>query len=125
MVQSVVQGTKEGGFTPAPATPLAPVQRIALAQLGTREDIEQELDAILVLLSQLCTLEPDAAMRQISALSARCTELAVHLHRAESRDRQYTRIRTAQVQPILDDLKTQKEIAKGMVEMRRQDLSLL
>jgi hypothetical protein len=122
---SVVAGSKEGGFVPTPTAPLAPVQVKALNALGTRQQIEDEIDSILVLIGQLCTQEPDEALRNVSAYSARCTTLAVTLHRVEARDRAYTRIRTMQINPILDELRTQKEIAKGMIEMRRQDLALL
>lgn len=122
---SVVEGSAEGGFVPLPPTPPAPIQRLASRLLPPRKDIEDEIDGIIVRITQLCTMEPDQALREVSALSARCTELAVHLHRVEARDRDYTRIRTMQIHPVLDELKTQKEIAKGMIEMRRQDLQLM
>jgi hypothetical protein len=120
-----VSGTREAGFSPTPVVPLHPVQQQAARALGSREDIEAEIDGMLRILADLCKMEPDQALREISSLTARCTELAVHLHRVEARDRAYTRIRTQQIGPLLEDLKLQKEIAKGMIEMRKIDLELL
>ena len=63
-------------------------------------------------------------MREVAAYSARLTELAVLLHRVEGTDRQYTRIRTQQVERFLAELDRQYKIASRLVEIMRQDLEL-
>lgn len=93
--------------------------------LGTRAQIESELDAISASVRQFHRMQPDLVMKMISAFSARLTELAVLLHRVEAYDRQYTRVRTQQVERWLTDLDRQYKIASRMVEINRQDLELL
>lgn len=103
-----------------------PVDRLAPAgELGTRVDIEQELDVIAAALRRFHRQMPDARMREIAAFSARLTELCVLLHRVESTDRQYTRVRTQQVERFLAELDRQFKIASRMVEVSRQDLELM
>ena len=93
--------------------------------LGTRAEIEAELDVVAVAIRACYGKQPDQAMREIAAFSARLTELAVLLHRVESQDRQYTRIRTQQVERLLTECDRQFRIASRLVEVMRQDLELL
>jgi hypothetical protein len=93
--------------------------------LGSRAEIEAELDVVAVAIRAFYCQPPDQAMRQIAAFSARLTELAVLLHRVESQDRQYTRVRTQQVERLLSELDRQFKIASRLVEVMRQDLALL
>jgi len=69
-------------------------------------------------------LEPDQVMRLCSAFSARCTELYIHLHRVEGRDRQWRQVRTQQVERLLAELDRQFKFSSRLVEVRRQDLDL-
>lgn len=93
--------------------------------LGTRQEIEAELDVIAVAVRAFHVKQPDMVMREIAAFSARLTELAVLLHRVETTDRQYTRLRTQQVDRYLEELKRQFQIASRLVEVQRQDLELM
>jgi hypothetical protein len=93
--------------------------------LGSRQEIEAELDVVAVAIRQFHVKQPDQVMREIAALSARLTELCVLLHRVESTDRQYIRVRTQQVERYLKELDLQFKIASRMVELMRQDLQLL
>lgn len=97
----------------------------AAGVLGSRHQIEGELDAILMTIRDFWTQEPDEVMSHIAAITARCTELEVLLHRVETRDRTYKQIRTMQVQKILDELDRQFKIASRLVEVRRQDMENL
>ena len=97
----------------------------AAGVLGSREQIEGELDGILVVIRDFWTMEPDQVMAHCAALTARLTELEVLLHRVESRDRAYKQIRTMQVQKITDELDRQFRIASRLVEVRRQDIESL
>ena len=93
--------------------------------LGTRHEIQTELDVVAVAIRAFHLKQPDQVMREVAAFSARLTELCVLLHRVESTDRQYTRIRTQQVDRFLDELERQYKIASRLVEVMRQDLELL
>lgn len=93
--------------------------------LGSRADIEWELDDALVLIREFCELEPDEVMTRSAALSARMTQLEVHLHRVEKRDKEYSQIRTMQVGKILNELDRQFKIASRLIEIRRQDVEQL
>jgi hypothetical protein len=93
--------------------------------LGTREDIHNELDGIAAAMREFHIKHPDQVMRECSAYGARLTELAVLLHRAESGDRQYTRIRTQQVDRFLKEIESQFKTASRLVEIHRQDLEMM
>jgi hypothetical protein len=54
-------------------------------------------------------------------MTARCTEMCVHLHRLEGK-REWRQIRTQQVERLLAELDRQFRIASREVEIRRQDL---
>ena len=93
--------------------------------LGTRAEVEAELDLMFDQIRKFWQQEPDQVMRVISALSARASELWVNLHRIEGRDRTYKQIRTLQVTPLIEELDRQFKLASRIVEVRRQDLDLL
>jgi len=119
----VVKGSTEGGFVDsAPSEEAVSESR---RQLPSREHIEDELDLMLQTIRGFWNSEPDQVMREVSAMSARLTELWVHLHRIESRDRTYKQIRTMQVNPMLEELDRQFRLASRTVEIRRQDLELM
>jgi len=93
--------------------------------LGTRAEIEYELDGMAYAVRSFALKQPDQVMRECAAYSARLTELAVLLHRVESLDRQYTRIRTQQVERWLTELERQFKTASRLVEVARHDLELM
>ena len=97
----------------------------AASTLGSRAQIEAELDGILLMVRDFYCMEPDQVMQHIAAMTGRLTELEVLLHRVESRDRTYKQIRTMQVDKILAGLDRQFKIASRLVEVRRQDLESL
>lgn len=97
----------------------------AAGTLGSREQIEAELDGIMIVIRDFWTMEPDHVMSHCAAMTARLTELEVLLHRVEVRDRQFKQIRTMQVQKILGEVERQFKIASRMVEVRRQDMEVL
>jgi hypothetical protein len=105
--------------------PGAEVAEAASELLGTRAEVEAELDLMFDQIRKFYMQEPDQVMRVISALSARASELWVNLHRVEGRDRSYKQIRTLQVTPLIEELDRQFKLASRIVEVRRQDLDLL
>lgn len=101
-----------------------PDQEVTFAsrQLGSRQAVEDEIDATLDCMNGFWNQEPDHVMRSCAALSARMTELSVLLHRAETKDKQYHRVRTMQVERVLAELDRQFRISSRLLEVRRQDL---
>lgn len=93
--------------------------------LGSRAEIQTELDVVALAIRAFHSKQPDQVMREVAAFSARLTELCVLLHRVESTDRQYTRVRTQQVERFLAELDRQYKIASRLVEVMRQDIAML
>lgn len=93
--------------------------------LGTRADIEAELDGVAIAIRSFSLKQPDQVMREVAAYSARLTELCVLLARHESADRQYLRVRTQQVERYLAELDRQFKISSRLVEVQRQDMELM
>lgn len=93
--------------------------------LGTRQDIERELDGVALAIRAFPLKQPDQIMRECAAYGARLTELAVLLSRHESSDRQYLRVRTQQVDRYLQEVDRQFKVASRLVEVMRQDLTLM
>jgi len=115
------EGTNEAGFIEDLVPEVA--GQLAWGALGSRELVEDEIDMMLRTIRTFWELEPDQRMRFITAMSARCTEMSVHLHRLEGR-REWRQIRTMQVERLLTELDRQFRIASREVEVRRQDLEL-
>lgn len=99
--------------------------RASMRELGTRDDLEGELDETMDQIQGFWKMEPDEVMQVCAALSARLTQLEVLLHRVESHDKEYRQIRTMQVAKILSELDRQFKIASRLVEIRRQDIALV
>lgn len=93
--------------------------------LGSRQDIERELDGIALAIRAFALKQPDQIMRECGAYGARLTELCVLLSRHEASDRQYLRVRTQQVERYLTELDRQFKISSRLVEIMRQDLEML
>ncbi len=111
-------------LTPVGAVPMQAILAAA-GYLGTKDEIQAELDAIAAAVRQFHVQQPDQVMKQCAAYGARLTELTVLLHRVEALDRQYTRVRTQQVEKGRTELDRQFKIASRLVEVARQDLNLL
>lgn len=97
----------------------------AASTLGSKEEIQAELDAMAAFIRRFYMLPADQVLMYCGAFTARLTELAVLLSRHEIYDRQYTKVRTQQVQRWLDELENQMRIASRLIEVKRQDISLM
>lgn len=115
-------GTAEAGFVSS-VVPEA-VAALSEVALGTRAEVEAEIDHMLHYTRQLWSMEPDEVMKVCAAYSARCTELYVHLHRVEGRAREWRQVRTQQVDRLIQELDRQFKLASRSIEVRRQDLEL-
>ncbi len=100
------------------------VSLTAAQRLGSRQQVEDELDELTEIIRKFWGEEPDFVMRSSSAISARLTELSILLHRAEVKDRQFKQVRTMQVDRLLSELDRQFKVHSRMVELRRQDIEI-
>ena len=101
------------------------VAELSRDSLGSREQVEAEIDAMCVVVRDFYRMEPDEVMRMISGFSARCTELEIQLYRSEGNYREFSKIRTMQVAKLLAELDRQFKTHSRTVELRRQDLEVL
>jgi hypothetical protein len=116
-----VQGSEEAGYVDL--TPPQVAVKLSMGALQSKQAVETEVDLILEQLRTFWRREPDERMRMISAMSARCTELGIHLHRLEGY-REWRQVRTMQIDKLLQELDRQFKIASREVEVRRQDLDM-
>lgn len=132
MPKAVVHGTDEQGFVDA-SVPIDPALLAALANdmapLGTGEPstrvaILMELAGIKAALRTWYDKQPDQVLREASAYSARLTELWTGLRLLEQHDRQWTQMRTMQVQPIIDEIDRQYRFNQSRIAIARQDIDL-
>src|SRR5690348_16019686 len=109
--------------TPVPASisqlPMGAAQLSPVGHLGSRTEIQDELDRMAFAIRAFSLKQPDAVLREVAMYSARLTELAVLLHRVENLDRQYTRVRTQQVERWQKELELQFKIASRLIEVPR------
>lgn len=114
-------GAKEEGYISDLVPEVA--EQLAWGALISRQHVEDEIDLMLRAIRGFWDMEPDQVMQMTSALSARCTELAIHLHRLEGK-REWRQIRTLQVERLIAELDRQYKTASRMVEVRRQDIEV-
>jgi hypothetical protein len=94
------------------------VAAASFGALGSRAQVEDEIDLMLTTLRSFYAAPADVVMRKCSALSARCTQLAIHLVRLEGRH-EWRRLRTMQVERLLAEIDRQHRIASRLLEGRR------
>lgn len=116
-----VDGTQDAGFVEDLVPDIA--EQLAWGALVSREAVEAEIDTMLTAVRRFWAQEPDQRMRAITAMSARCTELCIHLHRLEGR-REWRQVRTQQVERLLAELDRQFKVASREIEVRRQDIEM-
>lgn len=121
-VEEDKRGSAEEGFISDLVPEVA--EQLSWGALVSRQHVEDEIDMMLRALRGFWDMEPDQVMQMASAMTARCTELAIHLHRLEGK-REWRQIRTQQVERLIAELDRQFKIASRLVEVRRQDLESL
>lgn len=110
------KGTKEDGFVDDIVPEIA--QGLSWGILVSRQAVEDEIDLMLRAVRGFWDMFPDQVMRACAAMSARCSELYVHLHRLEGR-REWKQVRTQQVETLLAELDRQFKIASRLVEVQK------
>jgi hypothetical protein len=125
-----MQGTQERGYLgndpvdsellAALASDMAPLS----TGIGSRAAVLMELRGIKAAIRTWYDKQPDQVLREASAYSARLTELWTELRLLETNDREYTRLRTMQVNPVLDEIDRQYRFAASRIAMARQDIDM-
>lgn len=118
-VEQTTAGALEEGYVSDLVPEVA--EQLAWGALVSREHVEDEIDMMLRAVRGFWDMEPDQVLQMISALSARCTELCIHLHRLEGK-REWRQVRTQQVERLLAELDRQFKAHSRTVELRRQDI---
>ncbi len=118
-VEPTARGVEEDGNF----TDMVPevAEAMAWGALVSKQAVEDEIDLMLRAVRGMWDMEPDQVMRMISAMSARLTEMATHLHRLEGK-REWRQVRTMQVERLLAECDRQFKLSSRMVEIRRQDM---
>jgi hypothetical protein len=131
MPQGFVQGTEEAGFIgevdpvllAALTDDMAPLR--PAGAVGSRAEVLLELAGVKAAIRTWHSKQPDQVLREASAYSARLTELWTDLRVLEANDRQYTQLRTMQVDPVLQEIDRQYRFASSRIALQRQDIDLL
>lgn len=121
-MQIEAEGTAEVGYVDGLVPDVA--AELAWGALESKQKVEDEIDLMLRTVRSFWECEPDQVAKLIQAMSARCTEMCVHLHRLEGR-REWRQVRTQQVERLLTELDRQWKIASRLVEVRKIDLELM
>lgn len=147
-MKAVVQGTEQEGYIGEPdplllqmvtddVAPLRPSRPEAFhrrpespalllpTSVGSRDELLLELALIKAAVRGWWQKQPDQVIREASAYSARLTELWTELRLLEQYNREYTQLRTMQVQPVLEEVDRQYKFAQSRIAMARQDIDLL
>lgn len=131
MPKSVMKGDEEEGYLGSGPVDMALLAALAndIAPMGvgvpaTKAELLLELAGIKTAIRTWYDKQPDQVIREASAYSARLTELWTELQLLEPHDRQWTRTRTQQVQPILDEIDRQYRLQTSRIAIARQDIDL-
>lgn len=130
-MRTQVEATKEGGFLSA-----VPIDRDLLSALANdmaplRTGVDNKAELLLELAGIKAAIrtwydkQPDQVLREASAYSARLTEMWTELRLLERDDRQFTQMRTMQVQPVLDEIDRQYRFNQSRIAIARQDIDLI
>lgn len=93
--------------------------------VGTVPDLLLELAGIKAAIRTWFDKQPDEVLREAAAYSARLTEVWTELRLLETRGlREYTQMRTMQVQPVLDEIDRQFKLNQSRIAIMRQDLDM-
>lgn len=118
----VAEGSDEGGYIEDMVPAI--VAELSVGALGSRQLVEDEIDLMFRTMREFHSMEPDQVLILSSAISARASEMSVHLHRLENKHREWRQIRTMQVNVVLAELDRQFKDHSRLIEVRRQDLEL-
>lgn len=94
--------------------------------VGTVPELLLELAGVKAAIRTWFDKQPDEAVREASAYSARLTEIWTELRLLEvSGDRSYTQMRTMQVGPVIEEIDRQFKYMQSRITMQRIDVEML
>jgi hypothetical protein len=111
------------GAKPAQGMGLVPLDtsRVFPEVGGSIDSIRDEIDDAFKDMNTFLNLEPDEIMRMCGGHSARLAEIRVRIQRIEDFHRQWRPIRIREIEPTLDQLQNQYQIASRLHSCRELD----
>lgn len=88
------------------------------------EQVREEVDEVFKDARSFYNREPDEVMRLIAGHSARLAELRVRIHRVENIQRQWQAVRTREIEPAMDELQKQFQLASRLLTVRELDFKM-
>jgi len=92
---------------------------------GSIDSVRKEIDDAFADMKTFLNLEPDEIMRMCGGHSARLSELRVRIQRVEGPLQQWRDLRTKEIEPTLDELQRQYQIASRLHAVREFDLKMM
>lgn len=92
--------------------------------IGSIDDVRQEIDDAFGDIRLFYQQEPDEVMRLVSGHLARLAEISKEIRRIESTARQWKPIRTNELDPTVDELWRQFQIASRLLTVRELDFKV-
>lgn len=89
--------------------------------LGSINSVRAELDSMFEKIRGFETSEPDETMVVCSALSARLSEIRMRIHRVESVLAYWKSVRTQEVDPAIEEVRFQYNLASRLLTQRQLD----
>jgi len=121
--------TPEGGQNPS--TSGTPAQGLGIAPMdtsrvfpevgGSIDSVRGEIDDAFLDMKTFVNREPDEIMRLCGGHSARLAEIRVRIQRIEDFHRQWKPIRVREVEPTLEQLQNQYQVASRLHSCRELD----
>lgn len=111
-----------GQTAPAEARPFGlDTTRVSVGVGGSIDSIRQEVDDAFKDMATFHNREPDEVMRMCAGHSARLSEIRVRIQRVEDIDRPWRNVRLREVEPALEQLSNQFQIASRLLSARELD----
>jgi hypothetical protein len=88
---------------------------------GSIDSVRDEINEAFGAMKTFRDREPDEVMRLIGGHSARLSELRVRIQRIEDFHRQWRGIRTREIEPTLEELSKQFQVASRLLTVRELD----
>lgn len=92
--------------------------------LGSVDTVRDELDDVWRAMGEFSTSEPDEVMQRCAAFTARLGEIRMRIQRVEDLYPYWKPIRTREVDPALDELKFQFQVASRLHSVRQFDFEM-
>jgi hypothetical protein len=88
---------------------------------GSIDSVREEIDEAYADIKTFHNREPDEVFRMVSGHSGRLAELRGRIYRVENFARQWQPIRAREIEPALDELAKQYQIASRLLTVRELD----